>query len=67
MRGPEHYREAERDIERASDAAIGDWSAFMLARAQVHATLALTAAVVDQTGARGPGDVPQDWLTAVMG
>lgn len=45
MNGPEHYTEAERDIERANNCEISDGTAaFMLARAQVHATLAAAAA-----------------------
>jgi len=45
MTGPEHYLEAERDIDRANNRSIENGeAAFFLARAQVHATLALTAA-----------------------
>lgn len=45
MNGPEHYREAEQDIERANNTIVGPDGKYFLARAQVHATLALTAAV----------------------
>jgi hypothetical protein len=46
--GPEHYREAEKDIDRANQESIADgFAAFIIARAQVHATLALAAATVD--------------------
>jgi len=42
MNGPEHYREAEKDIEHANRA--DDTAApYYIARAQVHATLALAA------------------------
>lgn len=42
MNGPEHYREAERDIEPADRATLSSGEApYLLARAQVHATLAL--------------------------
>jgi hypothetical protein len=45
MTPADHYREAERDVERANDRPINnDEAAFMLARAQVHATLALVGA-----------------------
>jgi hypothetical protein len=42
--GPEHYREAEKAIERAASAGIGSAGGYHLARAQAHATLALAAA-----------------------
>lgn len=48
MTGPEHYREAERDLERAAEAGASDFEVqYHQARAQVHATLALAAATVD--------------------
>jgi hypothetical protein len=50
--GPEHYREAERlDAEAGERIASGGWSAAtaLAARAQVHATLANAAALVDAT------------------
>lgn len=52
MTGPEHYREAERLIERArSDEAIvvPEVAMMVLADAQVHATLALAAAQAGAT------------------
>lgn len=49
MTGPEHYRDAEEDLERAcrmdSEGRIED-AAFWHREAQVHATLALAAATV---------------------
>lgn len=45
MTGSEHFAEAERDLDRANECDISDGEAgFMLARAQVHATLALADA-----------------------
>lgn len=43
MNGPEHYAEAERLLERsgAVEREVSDWQ---VAKAQVHATLALAAA-----------------------
>lgn len=51
--GPEHYREAERLADRAHHFTYGDGAdpvtgAALAAEAQVHATLALTAATVEQ-------------------
>ena len=55
MNGPEHYRRAERCIEQADGCADGDpLSQGALARAQVHATLALAAATALQ---------PREFLT----
>lgn len=45
--GPEHYREAERLLDLASNALVEDHTVranYCLAEAQVHATLALAAA-----------------------
>ena len=46
MTGPEHYREAEKDIELANNVGPGlpAEETFFLARAQVHATLAAASA-----------------------
>lgn len=57
--GPEHYVEAEQDIAWASEAESEETQQFHLARAQVHATLALTAATVDNDPERGKA--PSDW------
>jgi hypothetical protein len=42
MTGPEHYQQAEQDIDRAANAGDygSDQEKYFLARAQVHATLA---------------------------
>jgi len=54
MNGPDHYKEAERLLESARidiDAAHHDGNRLehdtQVARAQVHATLALTAATIE--------------------
>jgi hypothetical protein len=50
MNGPNHYLDAERLLAAAADAVEeGDYAAAdrMLAAAQVHATLAQAASVVD--------------------
>lgn len=54
MNGPDHYREAERLLEHADHdvsenwpAQTGEHKADILAAAQVHATLAHAAAVID--------------------
>lgn len=54
MTGPEHYREAERRLLMAweEDRQPGD-VAHLVAEAQVHATLALTAATAMQAGVDG--------------
>lgn len=57
MRGPDHYREAERLLTEHEYSSSSD----ALAAAQVHATLALAMAVADHTASRGPGDVGDDW------
>jgi hypothetical protein len=44
MTGPEHYREAERLLGEAVETHDGQPADTCLARAQVHATLALAAA-----------------------
>lgn len=44
MTGLEHYREAERGIQLATESDDYEHSAYLLARAQVHATLARAAA-----------------------
>jgi len=46
MTGPEHYAEAERLLKGAIDAVMDENANFMVASAQVHATLAQVAAYV---------------------
>ena len=48
MNGPEHYRRAEELLEGRRNGTAGIWAAEeAIALAQVHATLALTAAQID--------------------
>lgn len=60
--GPEHYKEAERFLQKAVEVGNIEAGRECLWAAQVHATLALAAATADQTVARGPGDVGPGWL-----
>lgn len=46
MRGPEHAQEAQRLIDAADKATNDQWRSSNLQAAQVHATLALTAATI---------------------
>ena len=46
MNGTEHYKRAERLVER-SDAVGPEFATLLLAQAHVHATLALAAATSD--------------------
>ena len=63
MDGPSHYREAERLLgpvpSELSEEAQYALVPLLLARAQVHATLALVAA----TAKRGPGQ--DSWALAI--
>lgn len=56
MTGPEHYRTAERLIAALRDVPLGsEKESALLAEAQVHATLALAAAVAGLDAHEGPG------------
>lgn len=57
MNGPEHYREAEKDLDRASNRPVGDEADYYNSQAQVHAALALAAATVEVA----------DWLRVTAG
>lgn len=64
MNGPEHFQAAEQLLDRAEEEAFehGDaWYLNVIQRAQVHATLAQTAAQIEAVAARGPGDLSEDW------
>ncbi|MEE4493526.1 hypothetical protein [Streptomyces sp. BE230] len=70
MTGPEHYREAERLLSAASythgpgrDPVHPEAAAHHVAMAQVHATLALTAATAMQAAVDGsePGMAPREF------
>lgn len=55
--GPEHYKEAESALESALQPGLEpEWVAARLARAQVHATLALAAATALPAVQRYYGD-----------
>jgi hypothetical protein len=65
MNGPEHYREAERLAELATEAPTAERAMYLAAKAQVHASLALAAAtaypaVKDYTGDED-GSVSRGW------
>lgn len=57
MTGPEHYREAERLLNSVRDGRGGDQ---LLAFAQIHASLAQTAAFADAYFGAEP--TPTAWL-----
>ena len=57
MTGPEHYGHAEQLLDMAGDEEYGSEAEhYHLAKAQVHATLALAAAVVDGPAVMRPED-----------
>lgn len=67
MTGPEHYRAAERLLASATiDIGAGQAEGnriehdTQVARAQVHATLALTAATLDAEDIRNDGPIRDD-------
>lgn len=63
MNGPEHYTDAERAVQHAKETKVGSAEErFHLDIAQVHATLALAAAVADAGGLTGTGP----WSKAVQ-
>lgn len=67
MNGPSHYREAERAIASGLAAPTRDETMADFALAQVHATLALTAATAfNSIGFPGDGENAQAWVEAVM-
>ena len=66
MTGPDHYREAERllaETEERRNAPL-DRITWRVGQAQVHATLALAAAVARQTIDRD-GPVTTAWIQAI--
>lgn len=71
MTGPEHYRLAEQMADRAYHYTYGDGADTQVgiafaAMAQVHATLALTAATALETaGVPGDGATAQAWRTTI--
>lgn len=73
MNGPEHYTAAEADLETASEYFDSQRyqqtrAEFLLARAQVHATLAATAIAAEPIAARYTGnstDLDRAWAQAL--
>ena len=63
MNGPDHYRCAQLRISEAHRAGAAlDYAAFLMAEAQVHATLALTAATLHSgSGDDGSGAPSDQW------
>ena len=46
MTGPEHYKEAEKLLRASEDVELGGHAEWLVATAQVHATLAAAAATI---------------------
>ena len=79
MNGPEHYREAERLLREVNREQAPNFEgtirpvhhdglrAEMVAQAQVHATLALTAAQVDTTDPHVSPEtsIAREWIEAL--
>lgn len=65
--GPEHYREAERIVSLIDQGRIGQDMANSLAKAQVHATLALAAATALNDADGGAPVADWDAWKAVAG
>lgn len=64
MNGPDHYLRAEQRISDAYRAAPDD-ALFIMAEAQVHATLALAAATLHSgSGDNGSGASSDEWWDA---
>ena len=63
--GPEHYREAERVLAQAHT-VDPEFAAYLVAKAQAHATLALAAATAQGSAALPPdGNTAGAWRTAI--
>jgi hypothetical protein len=69
MNGPQHYQEAERYAEEATDPAGHGVQSIQqhIALAQVHATLALAAATAELDASEGPGGGSATGRTAERG
>lgn len=69
MDGPFHYREAERLLHFAVETHEGQPADTNIARAQVHATLALTMAVAFKPGGEGGinDQAWKEWVAAADG
>jgi hypothetical protein len=67
MTGPEHYREAETQLELAAGSEGGSHTErYALAAAQVHATLAVAAAMIAAPFVN-EGNTGDEWLTVTSG
>ena len=57
MTGPEHYSEAEALLDKSNVVSMDDgYAQLVVAQAQVHATLALTAATAAEQATAYDGD-----------
>lgn len=72
MSGPQHYKTAEvllanltRTLPSGADLYTPDHKARIIAQAQAHATLALTAATAHAVESRGAGDIAQEWREVI--
>lgn len=65
MTGPENYLRAERDIDLANTANGPEHAGYLLARAQVHATLALAAATALGACEHAVGGAAKAWREAM--
>ena len=64
MNGPDHYRYAELRISEARRVSP-DYAPYLMAEAQVHATLALAAATLHSgSGDNGSGASSDQWREA---
>ena len=65
MNGPEHYAAAEKLAGEANGADV-EFARYLLAKAQVHATLAAAAAQIELALSMQAGNgVSVEWLEAV--
>jgi hypothetical protein len=72
MTGPEHYLAAIRLANQANhftygDGADPDVGAALAAEAQVHATLAQTAATIEAASLRSVNGMPEAWRAVLRG
>ena len=68
MRAVDHYAEAEKALDRSHREPIDDGTAgYYLARAQVHATLALAGATAMQAYSTAQDAELDDWAEAAGG
>ena len=65
MNGPQHYRAAEASLRRSEEVDPQD-ADLLVKQAQVHATLALTAATAPVSRGRDPKESDARWREAVQ-